>query len=87
MMNTKIKNMLTSAKARLYMLDARMRTLTAEPEEGAATVEYAAVTIAAVGLGGILLAILKSEEFKDLVKKIFMTIFESIITGKLTLKA
>lgn len=85
-MNTKIKNMLTSAKARLYMLDARMRTLTAEPEEGAATVEYAAVTVAAVSLGGILLAILKSDEFKNLIKKIFTIILESLFTGKLPLK-
>ena len=85
-MNTKIKNMLTSAKARLYMLDARMRTLTAEPEEGAATVEYAAVTVAAVSLGGILLAILKSDEFKNLIKRIFTIILESLFTGKLPLK-
>ncbi|PST46360.1 DUF4244 domain-containing protein [Bifidobacterium callitrichos] len=81
MMNTKINNMLTSAKARLYMLDARIRTLTAEPEEGAATVEYAAVTVAAVSLGGILWTILKSKEFKALVQKIFTTIFNAITTG------
>lgn len=83
-MNTKIKTMLTNAKARMYLLDSRFRTLGMEPEEGAATVEYAAVTVAAVGLGGILITILKSKEFQDLVKKIFKTIFEAVTTGTLS---
>lgn len=35
------------AKERLCLMDARIRTLMAEPEEGAATAEYAVVLVAA----------------------------------------
>lgn len=82
-MRTKIKNMLTSAKARMYMLDSRIRTFGMEPEEGAATVEYAAVTVAAVGLGGLLWKIVTSKEFQDFIKKVFQLVFE-YITKKVT---
>ncbi|MBT1173726.1 DUF4244 domain-containing protein [Bifidobacterium sp. MA2] len=82
MMNTKIKTMLTGAKARLYLLDSRIRTLGMEPEEGAATAEYAAVTVAAVGLGGVLWTVLKSKEFQDLVKLVLKTAFEAITKSK-----
>lgn len=34
------------AERGICLLDARMRTLTAEPEEGAATAEYAVVLVA-----------------------------------------
>ena len=36
------------------LLDARMRTLTVEPEEGAATAEYAVVLVAATGFAAVL---------------------------------
>ena len=39
------------AKERLCLMDARIRTLMAEPEEGAATAEYAVVLVAATGFG------------------------------------
>lgn len=42
----------------ICLLDARMRTLTAEPEEGAATAEYAVVLVAATGFAAILVGIM-----------------------------
>ena len=53
------------AKERLCLMDARIRTLMAEPEEGAATAEYAVVLVAAV-----LVAILKSDAIKTLLTNI-----------------
>ena len=41
------------AERGICLLDARMRTLTAEPEEGAATAEYAVVLVAATGSGTV----------------------------------
>ena len=46
------------AERGICLLDARMRTLTAEPEEGAATAEYAVVLVAATGFAALLVAIL-----------------------------
>ena len=51
-------------------MDARMRTLTAEPEEGAATAEYAVVLVAATGFAALLVAILKSGTVKNLLTDI-----------------
>ena len=45
----------------ICLLDARMRTLTAEPEEGAATAEYAVVLVAATGFAAVLVGIMKSD--------------------------
>lgn len=50
----------------LCCLDAKLRTLTAEPEEGAATAEYAVVLVAATGFAAVLVAILKSDAIKTL---------------------
>ena len=55
---------------RIYLLDARMRTVTAEPEAGMATAEYAVVMIAATGFAGVLVAILKSGAVKTLLNGI-----------------
>ena len=52
------------------MLDARWRTLAAEPEEGAATAEYAVVLVAATGFAAILVALLKSDTIKTLLTNI-----------------
>ena len=41
------------------LLDARMRTLTVEPEEGAATAEYAVVLVAATGFAAVLVGIMR----------------------------
>ena len=50
----------------ICLLDARMRTLTAEPEEGAATAEYAVVLVAATGFAAVLVGIMKSDAIKTL---------------------
>lgn len=58
------------AYERICVLDARMRTLTAEPEEGAATAEYAVVLIAATGFAALLVTVLKSDAIKTLLTNI-----------------
>lgn len=49
---------------------ARMRTLTVEPEEGAATAEYAVVLVAATGFAAVLVGIMKSDAIKTLLTNI-----------------
>ena len=56
------------AKERLCLMDARI--LMAEPEEGAATAEYAVVLVAATGFAAVLVAILKSDAIKTLLTNI-----------------
>lgn len=51
------------------LLDARMRTLTVEPEEGAATAEYAVVLVA-TGFAAVLVGIMKSDAIKTLLTNI-----------------
>ncbi|MBW3082058.1 DUF4244 domain-containing protein [Bifidobacterium sp. 6T3] len=58
------------AVRRACLLDARLRTLAAEPEEGAATAEYAVVLVAATGFAALLVAILKSGTVKTLLTDI-----------------
>ncbi|NMN00576.1 hypothetical protein G1C96_1155 [Bifidobacterium sp. DSM 109958] len=48
------------------LLDARLRTMAAEPERGAATVEYALVIVAAAAFAGVLLVVIKSGFAKTL---------------------
>ncbi|WP_231129381.1 DUF4244 domain-containing protein [Bifidobacterium choloepi] len=48
----------------LVALELRMRSISAEPEEGAATAEYAVVLVAATGFAAVLMAILKSDTVK-----------------------
>lgn len=54
------------------MLDARLRTMTARPERGAVTVEYAVMLVAGTIFAGVLVAVIKSPTIKtmltDLVK-------------------
>lgn len=45
-------------------------------ESGAATAEYAVVSVAAAGLGGLLIKLLTSDWFADILRRIF----EAIIT-------
>ena len=58
------------AQRAAIMLDARWRTLAAEPEEGAATAVYAVVLVAATGFAAILVALLKSDTIKTLLTNI-----------------
>ena len=59
-MTRTVGNMGASARRGICLLDARLRTLSAEPEEGATTAEYAVV----------LVAILKSDAIKTLLTNI-----------------
>jgi len=45
-------------------------TLSAEPEEGATTAEYAVVLVAATGFAAVLVALLKSDTIKTLLTNI-----------------
>ena len=47
-------------------MDARMRLLTAEPEKGAVTAEYAVVLVAATAFAAVLIGIVKSDVVKTL---------------------
>ncbi len=47
-------------------------------DEGMTTAEYAVGTVAAAGLGGILIKILTSGEFRDLIWGVFSRIFQSV---------
>lgn len=58
-----------AARAQLCVMDARMRTLSQEPEEGAATAEYAVVLVAATGFAAVLVALLKSSATKNLLNE------------------
>nr|WP_170112494.1 DUF4244 domain-containing protein [Bifidobacterium catulorum] len=62
----RLGSMTQRAKTTICLWDARLRTLTAEPEKGLATAEYAVVMIAATGFAGLLVAILKSGAVKTL---------------------
>lgn len=59
-----------SIKRRLYLWDARLRTMMEQPDEGAATAEYAVVLVAATGFAALLVAILKSDAMKTLLSNI-----------------
>jgi hypothetical protein len=49
-------------------------------DTGAATAEYAVVTVAAAGLGGILIKMLTSDWFMEILKKIFETIIRAALS-------
>ncbi|WEV64956.1 DUF4244 domain-containing protein [Bifidobacterium sp. ESL0732] len=53
-------------RGQLCLLDARFRAFLAEPDEGAATAEYAVVLVAATGFAAVLVALLKSGTVKTL---------------------
>ncbi len=70
-MTRTVGNMGASARRGICLLDARLRTLSAEPEEGAATTaEYAVVLVAATGFAAVLVALLKSDTIKTLLTNI-----------------
>jgi hypothetical protein len=49
-------------------------------DTGAATAEYAVVTVAAAGLGGILIKLLTSDWFLEILKKILGTIIRAALS-------
>ena len=50
------------------------------PDTGAATAEYAVVTVAAAGLGGILIKLLTSDWFQDVIKTILETVIRAALS-------
>ncbi len=57
---------------------ARVRRL--REDAGAATAEYAVVTVAAAGLGGILIKLLTSDWFLEILKKILEMIIRAALS-------
>ena len=57
---------------------ARHAALTGDT--GAATAEYAVVTVAAAGLGGILIKLLTSDWFLEIIKSILATIIRAALS-------
>jgi hypothetical protein len=49
-------------------------------DTGAATAEYAVVTVAAAGLGGILIKLLTSDWFQDILRTILETIIRAALS-------
>ena len=66
----RLSAMLGAVRGRITLLDARIRTMMAEPERGAATAEYAVVLVAATGFAGLLVALLKSDAVRGLLTNI-----------------
>lgn len=66
----RIAGLREGVERRICLLDSRIRTLAEEPEEGAATAEYAVVLVAATGFAALLVAILKSGTVKNLLTDI-----------------
>lgn len=66
----KLNALREKANTTICLLDTRMRTLTAEPEEGAATAEYAVVLVAATAFAAVLVGIVKSDAVKTLLTNI-----------------
>lgn len=50
-------------------------------DEGLSTAEYAVGTVAAAGLGGILIKILTSPEVRDLIWGVISKAFQSLVGG------
>lgn len=59
-------------------LDIRWRTLSQQPELGAATAEYAVVLVAATGFAAVLVALLKSDSIKSLLSNIIQTALQVV---------
>lgn len=50
-------------------------------DRGAATAEYAVVSVAAAGLGGLLIKLLTSDWFMDIIKQIFTALLRMFLTA------
>ncbi|MDA8436765.1 MAG: DUF4244 domain-containing protein [Actinomycetales bacterium] len=63
-----------------FVTPLRLRVRGRRSDLGAATAEYAVVTVAAAGLGGILIKLLTSDWFLDILKKIFELIIRTVLS-------
>lgn len=63
-----------------YLTSAAARRAARRGDTGAATAEYAVVTVAAAGLGGILIKLLTSDWFLEILKTILETIIRAALS-------
>lgn len=61
-----------------FVTPLRLRMKGRRSDLGAATAEYAVVTVAAAGLGGILIKLLTSDWFIEILKKILELILRAV---------
>jgi Protein of unknown function (DUF4244) len=61
-----------------FVTPLRLRMQGRRSDLGAATAEYAVVTVAAAGLGGILIKLLTSDWFIEILKKILELILRAV---------
>lgn len=59
----------------------QLRRRMAQDEQGMTTAEYAVGTVAATGAAGILISILSSPEFRELLWNLFKAILGNVIPG------
>ena len=63
-----------------YVVPASARRAALRSDAGAATAEYAVVTVAAAGLGGILIKLLTSDWFLNILKMILEYIIRAALS-------
>jgi hypothetical protein len=71
----------TSRTERLHLEGDTMRTLLArmKKDDGLSTAEYAVGTVAAAGLGGVLIKLLTSEEVRNLIWTVLSNAFAALL--------
>ena len=63
-----------------FITPLRLRMRGRISDLGAATAEYAVVTVAAAGLGGILIKLLTSDWFLEILKRIFTFLIQGALS-------
>ena len=63
-----------------FLVPSRTRAQALRSDQGAATAEYAVVTVAAAGLGGILIKLLTSDWFLNILKMILEYIIRAALS-------
>lgn len=73
-MRTRVARITKKASIRRAAIADRMHS-----DDGLSTAEYAVGTVAAAGLGGILIKILTSDEVRNLIWNVVSTAFKSLL--------
>lgn len=63
-----------------FITPLRLRMRGRSSDLGAATAEYAVVTVAAAGLGGILIKLITSDWFLEIVKSVITSIVQTVFS-------
>jgi hypothetical protein len=69
----RLADVLCSARRETTLFGAKIRSLSSEADEGAATAEYAVVLVAATGFAAVLVALLKSDAIRTLLGNLVKT--------------